>query len=113
MIRKITEKSICWVGSSKRHLRSFPAEARRDAGYQLRRVQEGLQPEDWKPMSSVGLGVIEIRIHCPHEFRVIYVARFSNAVYVLSAFEKKTEQTSDKELASARRAYAQLKSLQQ
>lgn len=75
-------------------------------------LQDGLQPEHWKPMSSVGLGVIEIRIHRPHEFRVLYVARFSNAIYVLSAFEKKTEQTSDKELEIARRAYAQLKNLQ-
>ncbi len=109
MIRKITEKPIYWVGRAKKHLGDFPIEARREAGYQLRRVQDGLEPEDWKPMSSVGLGVIEIRIHRPNEYRVMYVARFSNAIYVLTAFEKKTQQTPDNWLDIARRAYAALK----
>jgi phage-related protein len=76
-----------WVGSSLVDLRAFPEVARREAGYQLRRVQEGLLPDDWKPMPSVGAGVEEIRLHSGVEHRVLYVAKFEEAIYVLHAFE--------------------------
>jgi phage-related protein len=67
-------------------------------------------PDDWKSMArSIGAGVIEIRIHVPHEHRVIYIASIGNAVYVLHAFEKKTQKTPDKDLNIARAAYAELK----
>jgi hypothetical protein len=56
-------KSIIWLGNSRRDLRAFPALARRLAGFQLRRLQQGLDPDDWKPMQTVGPGVREIRIH--------------------------------------------------
>ena len=64
-----------------------------EAGYQLFRVQIGLEPSDWKSMTSIGTGVREIRIHVRDEFRVIYVAHFDDAVYVLHAFQKKTRKT--------------------
>lgn len=57
--RSMLEKPLCWLGSSLDEVRGFPDEARREAGYQLRRVQHGLMPNDWKPMSSVGAGVCE------------------------------------------------------
>lgn len=76
-------------------LRDFPVSARREAGYQLDQVQHGGDPDDWKPVNTVGQGVREIRIREESgAFRVIYVAKFVNTVYVLHCFQKKTEQTS-------------------
>jgi phage-related protein len=100
----MSDKSLVWVGSSLDDTRSFPVEARRVAGYELRRVQHGLTPSDWKPLTAVGPGVNEIRIHVGTEHRVIYVARFAEAVYVLHAFDKKTRATprADIELAKKR-----------
>ncbi len=98
-------KRIAFVGSSLDDLRDFPADARNDAGHQLYRVQRGLNPDDWKPMPSIGAGVREIRYRGPDgAFRVIYVAAFDEAVYVLHAFQKKTQQTAkrDLDLACAR-----------
>ena len=81
-------KPLEFVGSSREDLRSFPAEARRAAGFELSFVQQGLVPTDWKPMKTVGPGAMEIRIHVLGEWRGIYVAKFAAAVYVLHAFEK-------------------------
>jgi phage-related protein len=80
-------------------LRGFPADARRRAGYQLDRVQRGLDPDDWKPMSSIGAGVREIRVReRAGAFRVIYIATLADAVYVLHAFQKKTRQTAKRDV---------------
>ncbi len=81
------------MGSARRDVRAFAKDARKRAGYELYRVQQGLDPTDWKPMPSVGPGVREIRIHTDGEHRVVYVARFDEAIYVLHAFEKKTRKT--------------------
>jgi phage-related protein len=83
-------KPLRFLGSSLDDLRNFPDEARRAAGFELRAVQEGLEPSDWKPMLLIGRGVKEIRIHVLGEWKVIYVAKFRDAVYVLHAFQKKT-----------------------
>ena len=96
-------RPLIWVGASLDRLRTFPAEPRQQAGYQLYRVQLGLEPSDWKPMASVGPGVVEIRIHEQGEYRVLYVARFAEAVYVLHAFSKKTQKTRQADLDLARR----------
>ena len=74
----------------------------RMAGFELRRVQKGLQPTDWKPMTGVGAGVQEIRIHTGQEHRVFYVARFEEGVYVLHAFEKRSRKTPAREIEVAR-----------
>jgi phage-related protein len=102
-------KPLKFIGSSEDDLASFPREVKQVSGYQLYRVQAGLMPSDWKPMLSVGAGAYEIRVHVLGEWRVIYVAKFADAVYVLHAFHKKTQQTrkEDIEVASAR--YKQLK----
>ncbi len=89
-------------------MRTFPAEARRAAGYQLGRVQQGLMPDDWKPMTTVGAGVYEIRIHTAFEHRVFYVAKYDDAVYVVHAFEKRTPQTRDADIDLARKRFADL-----
>jgi phage-related protein len=97
-------KPIRWLGNSRSAVRTFPPSARRDAGYQLYRVQAGQEPSDWKPMTSVGAGVREIRIHADGEYRVLYLATRPDAVYVLHAFVKKRQRTAklDVELARAR-----------
>lgn len=97
-------KPLTWVGNSLDCIRDFPEEARRRAGHQLNRIQQGHDPEDWKPMPTVGLGVREIRIHEAGEYRVLYIAKFAETVYVLHAFGKKTRKTprSDIDLASGR-----------
>ena len=99
---------MSWLGSSLGDLRRFPEDARRDAGYQLGRVQQGQMPSDWKPMTTVGPGVIEIRVHTGLEHRIFYVAKYEEAVYVLHAFEKRTRQTPQPEIALARKRLADL-----
>ena len=74
------EKPISWLGSSLEDLRAFPEDARWSAGYQLGRVQRGLEPSDWKVMATVGTGVMEIRVHTRLEHRVFYLAKFEEAV---------------------------------
>jgi phage-related protein len=102
-------KDVRFVGSSLDDLKNFPAGARREAGFELSNVQSGLQPSDWKPMSSVGAGASEIRIKDEAGiFRVIYVAKFEEAVYVLHAFEKKTRKTRKTDIALARARYKSL-----
>jgi len=99
-------KDVLFMGSSLDDIKNFPAGARRDAGFELSNVQSGLQPSDWKPMSTVGSGVGEIRIKDEVGiFRVIYVAKFKEAVYVLHVFEKKTRKTSKADIALAKARY--------
>ena len=89
-------------------VRQFTDDARRQTGYQLYRVQSGLEPSDWKPMAIVGTGVKEIRVHTKDEFRIIYVATFEEAVFVLHAFQKKTRKTSKHDLELAMLRFKQL-----
>ena len=87
------------MGDSLQQIRAFPQGARKEAGVELHKVQQGLEPNDWKPMTSVGEGVQEIRIRDQAgAFRVLYVARFEEAVYVLHAFRKKTSKTAKRDL---------------
>ena len=102
------EKPLAFVGSSREDLRAFPADARRRAGFELDQVQRGLLPTDWKPMTSIGSGVIEIRIHTDVEHRIFYVAKFEEAVYVLHAFEKKSQRTAKSEIEVGRARLAEL-----
>lgn len=102
-------KPIVFCGSSLGDLRDLPLEARQNAGYQLHRIQLGLEPNDWKPMTMVGAGVREIRIRdSSGAFRVIYVARFQDAVFVLHCFQKKSQKTSKRDLDVAMKRYRDL-----
>ena len=101
-------KPITWLGDSLEQVRAFPDDARREAGFELSEVQKGLDPSDWKPMTGVGAGVREIRVHTENEYRVMYVAKFVEAVYVLHAFGKKTQQTSKKDIELASQRYREL-----
>jgi phage-related protein len=99
-------KRLAFVGSSRSDLKDFPETARRKAGFQLERVRRGLEPEDWKPMTSVGAGVREIWIkEASGAFRLIYVAAFAEAVFMLLAFQKKAQRTSMRDLGLATARY--------
>ena len=102
----MTTKPLKFVGPSLNELRDFPEEARRAAGFELRAIQNGFEPSDWKPMKTIGSGVNEIRIHILGEWRVIYVAKVLDAVYVLHAFQKKTQKTSLPDIEIARKRLA-------
>ena len=102
-------RPVRFLGNSLQCLRDLPEGARHDAGYQLDKVQRGAQPDDFKPMAVIGKGVEEIRITDDSgAYRVIYVARRADAVYVLHAFQKKTEATPKKDIDIAKRRFAQL-----
>ena len=101
-------KPLKFVASSLDDLRNFPDEARRATGFELHAVQSGLEPSDWKPMQVVGSGVREIRIHLLGEWRVIYVAKLHEAVYVLHAFQKKTRKTRQQDIDLAQQRYKQI-----
>lgn len=101
----VEEKEIRWVGSSYEDILKFPSDPRREAGFQLGKVQAGLDPDDWKPFDEVGAGTREIRIReATGIYRIMYVAKFDEAIYVLHCFQKKTQATTkqDKEIAAVR-----------
>lgn len=99
-------KAACFVGTAREDLASFPESARRRAGYELFMVQVGREPADFKPMPTVGPGAYEIRVRDEAgAFRVIYVAKFEHAVYVLHAFQKKTRKTRQADIELAARRY--------
>ena len=107
MLRSARPIEFC--GSARGDLRDFPQDARREAGRQLFRVQLGEEPSDWKPMETVGPGVREIRIREQSgAYRVVYVARFKDAIYVLHCFQKKTQKTSPRDLDLVRSRYKEL-----
>lgn len=101
-------KPLKFVGSSLDDLRNFPDEARRAAGFELRAVQNGVDPSDWKPMQAIGPGAKEIRVHALGEWRVIYVAKLHDAVYVLHSFKKTSRKTSRQDTELARQRYKQI-----
>jgi phage-related protein len=101
-------KPLVWLGDSFARLRSFPRQAMREAGYQLERVQAGKEPYDWKPMPSIGLGVNELRVRKGGAFRIVYIAKFEEALYVLHAFQKKAQRTPWLDIELARRRLAAL-----
>jgi phage-related protein len=95
-------KAVIWMGASREDLKAFPADARRQVGYQLDKLQRGFEPDDWKPLKTVGPGVRELRIReSSGAFRVIYIATLPEGVYVLHCFQKKSQQTSLKDLRLA------------
>jgi phage-related protein len=99
-------KAAHFVGTARKDLARFPEKARRRAGHELFMVQVGRTPSDFKPMPGVGDEVFEIRIRDEAgAFRVIYVAKFDDAVYVLHAFQKKTRETAKADIDLAARRY--------
>ena len=101
-------KHIIWLGSSFEDLLTFPKEAKQSVGYNLDKIQRGQDPSDWKPISSIGKGVKEIRIHSDNEYRVIYLAQREEGIYVLHSFVKKTQKTSSKDIELAKKRFKQI-----
>lgn len=106
------QKPLEWIGRARAEFLDFPRAAIRKAGYSLGLVQLGDEPDDWKPMEGIGRGACEIRVRSVEggvvQHRVIYVAKFEEAIYVLHAFEKKTRATSQHNLDVARARYGQM-----
>jgi len=100
-------KPLEFLGSSQKDLREMPADVRHALGLELLTVQFGGEPSDFKPMPEVGAGAYEIRYRdrANGAFRVMYVAKFADAVYVLHAFQKKTQQTAQYDLDLAAKRY--------
>ena len=91
----MSEKEVDWRGSSREDLLSFPSEVRRTAGFEIGKIQNGLNPTDWKPIPSWGAGIIEIKLSVvKDQYRVVYVAKFEERIYVLHCFQKKAQATS-------------------
>ena len=105
----MSPKPIEFCGNSLQVLRKFPEGARHRAGFQLAKVQRGHEPDDWKPMPSVGTGVREIRIRDERGiFRVMYVTKFADLIYVLHVFQKKAQKTQSEDVEIARRRYKEV-----
>ena len=105
-------KEIIWLGSSYQDLLDFSKPAKQMAGYNLDKLQRGKEPQDWKPMNSIGKGVKELRIHCENEYRVIYLAQCSEGIYILHSFAKKTQKTSQKDIDLATKRFKEIPSMQ-
>jgi len=102
-------KPVEFLGNALNGLRDFPLSVRREAGYQIDKVQHGEEPDNWKPMKNIGAGVQEIRIQDEGgTFRVIYIARLKDAVYILHCFQKKTQRTSTPDIALASKRFNEL-----
>lgn len=106
------EKDILWVGSSYEDLLAFPVGVRKQAGFQLGKIQVGLESDDWKPFGEVGAGVQEIRLRDRSgAYRIMYIAKFDEVVYVLHCFQKKTQATSSRDKEIAKRRYQSIVSI--
>lgn len=104
----MSRKPLYWLGTAREAIRAFPPSARRRAGHELDVLQQGLDATDAKPMPAVGAGVYELRIRAGGAFRVFYVARFAEGIYVLHAFQKKTQQTARLDLELGAKRYREL-----
>ena len=101
----MSDKPIYWVSSSRDDLSNFPSSARRRVGFELRAIQRGEPPTDFKPMPSIGSGVMEIRVNIGDAYRIFYVTKFEEGVYVLHAFQKKTQRTSKRDIQLGQQRY--------
>ena len=102
-------KAIVFLGDSRERLRDCPKEVRHEVGVELRLIQNGENPRNWKPMSGVGSGAIEICVKAGKEYRVFTVAKFEEAIYVLHVFVKKSRQTPPGHIDIAKKRFKQLK----
>lgn len=104
-----SEREIEWVGTSLNDLRKFPDDAKRDMGFQLEQIQFGDDPDNWKPMPSVGAGVREIRVKAVDGiYRTLYVTKFAEKIYVLHCFVKKSEKTSKPDIDLGRQRFKEV-----
>jgi phage-related protein len=106
-------RPVMFWGTARDDLSALPEDAKYTLGFQIERLQKGLEPTNWKPMNEIGLGAYEIRVKEESgAFRVIYVTKFSDAVHILHAFQKKTRKTSKRDIDLAKTRYRDLKTYQ-
>ena len=101
-------KNIIWLGKTLQLVKKYEINLRREIGYNIDRVQRGLDPVDWKPIVGAGHGVREIRIHEENEYRILYVAKFEDIIYILHSFIKKTQQTAKRDIDIAKKHYSEI-----
>lgn len=106
-------KRLVWLGGSRERIRTFPETTKDIAGRELYRVQVGEMPTSWRPMPEIGSGVIEIRVHKSGEYRIFYIANYPEAIYVLHAFCKTSQRTSELDKQAGRTEYAELQKRRQ
>jgi phage-related protein len=104
----MASKPLVWIGDSLERARTFAAAARKELGFELWEIQQGKPPSDWKPMSPVGPGVRELRVHSERAYRIIYLATLREAVYVLHAFEKQSRKAPKPDVELARNRFKAL-----
>lgn len=103
------DKPLTFIGASREELCGFPEGVRITAGKELRSIQKGEDPRHWKPFNEVGAGTREITIDMGGGwFRVMYVAKFEEAVYVLHCFQKKTNETSKQDKQITKNRYQEM-----
>ena len=101
-------KPVVWLGSSLKAVQEFPSVSKRQIGLQLALVQSGEMPSDWKPLRGIGSGVYEIRVHASGEYRVVYVVKFAQAIFVLPAFGKKSRKAATVDVRTVQLRYSEL-----
>ena len=101
-------KQLLWCGNSYKVLTAFERAVKQASGFQLHLIQQGQDPDDWKPMPGIGAGVREVRVHVNGEHRIIYLAKFEEGVYILHAFQKKTRKTAKKDLDIAKTRFSEV-----
>ena len=95
--------TVVWEGDSKEVLQSFPDPVRQNLGFQLWQLQQGERPSDYRPLSSIGAGVFELRDQDERAwYRVIYSSRINDVIYVLHCFEKKSREIPRRDFEKAR-----------
>ncbi len=109
----VSGKPLVFVGSALRDIERLPEVARIRIAAEFDRLRLGNDPLHWKPMSSVGPGVREIRVSVGRAFRAIYVASLPKAVFVLHVFEKKSQQTTRRDIELARVRFNRVRTAQE
>ena len=101
---------IAWEGNSREVLQSFPEGVRQNLGFQLWQLQQGERPADYRPLPSIGPGVFELRDQDERAwYRVVYLSRIDDVIYVLHSFEKKSREMPRKEFETAKRRFKAVK----
>lgn len=103
---------IWWPEKLKEEIRDdWPEQMRKDGGFQLGRVQQGLDPDNYRPMPTIGTGVREIKLQDEDksQYRLIYIANFDEGIYVFHVITKKTtEQTSPQDIQTAKKRLSEI-----
>jgi len=95
--------TVVWEGDSREVLQAFPEEVRQNLGFQLWQLQQGERPGDYRPLPSIGTGVFELRDQDERAwYRVVYLSRINDVIYVLHCFEKKSREMTRKEFGKAK-----------